>query len=223
MVRDGVCRGASENETGPPTRLNAEPLANCSTVPDSIPRPLFPMRTVLLVMLPGTLAIETRAGLASLPGSTIPLSATLTFGCFGSPLTMEILCVANPSVSGLKVMVIGMLARAVRVYDPAPVTSKGAADAPTLIDRAEVRLRLRISIVLDSGAMPIPIDGKRTESGTLNRPPGGSATGVGVGVALTVIVSVGVGAMVVGVGSALATVVGVLVSVGATVAVDVAV
>ena len=127
IVRDWVFRGASENETGPPTSVNAEPLTNCSTVPVSIPRPVFPMVTVLLVMLPCTLAIETRAGLESLPGITIALSAMLTFGCFGSPLMIGILCVAIPSASGLNAIAIGILPRAVSVYCPVPVPQRALA------------------------------------------------------------------------------------------------
>lgn len=228
MVRGWVFPGASENETGPPTRLKAEPLGNCSTVPESIPRPAFPISTVLLVMLPRVPAIEIRAGLESLPGSTMALSAMLTFRCSGSPLMMGILCVAIPSASGVKVIVIGMLASAVSVYGPMPVTWNGPAAAPTSTDSAEVRLRLRINTVLDIGGIPIPIEGKRTASGTLNEPPGGSAIGVGVGVAPIVIVSVGVGAVVivavvVGVGSTVAVLVAVPVGVGVRVPVDVAV
>jgi hypothetical protein len=238
IVTGRVSPGARENATGPPTRLKGEPLANCSTVPDSIPLPALRMFTVLLVEVPGAALSAILPGIESLPGNTIALNAIFTWGCFGSPLVTGILWVAVPSALGLKVIVIGMLDSGATLYWPAPVTSNGAIAVPTTSDIAEVRLRLRIRTVLDTAGIPIPVAGKRTADGAFSTPPGGSAIGVEVGVEVgiavgvgpTVIVSVGVGsivlvAVIVGVGGevAVAVVVGVEMAVGVAVPVAVGV
>ena len=137
-----------------------------------------------------------------------------------------------PTSAGISWIVIVTEDRGGIKYEFELVVESGAARAPSWTASEVVRSRLLMTRVLLPGAIPTPIEGKRTVETTLKVPLGGSGVTVGVedgarvgaGVAVAVSIGVSVGVAVgseVLVAVAVAMAVGVALSVALEVGVEV--